>query len=177
MKYHEEDGCISEIQGEFSMGTIWMAITPLTGYKRAMWSVHSKRPGLMERQCFWRASLVAQRWRIRLQCRRCGLIPGSGRSPGGKHRNPLQESCLENPQGQRSLVSYSPRGLEEWDTVKQPGSSAPKGGAGFHENVPFAPKLVDKWKARSQNFCEIWQAYCKIFLEKKICKNSQYIIE
>ena len=26
-----------------------------------------------------------------------GLIPGSGRSPGGKHGNPLQYSCLENP--------------------------------------------------------------------------------
>ena len=26
-----------------------------------------------------------------------GLIPGSGRSPGGEHDNPLQCSCLENP--------------------------------------------------------------------------------
>ena len=26
-----------------------------------------------------------------------GLIPGSGRSPGGGHGNPLQYSCLENP--------------------------------------------------------------------------------
>ena len=26
-----------------------------------------------------------------------GLIPGSGRSPGGGHGNPLQHSCLENP--------------------------------------------------------------------------------
>ena len=25
------------------------------------------------------------------------LIPGLGRSLGGKHGNPLQESCLENP--------------------------------------------------------------------------------
>jgi len=24
-------------------------------------------------------------------------IPGSGRSPGGGHGNPLQDSCLENP--------------------------------------------------------------------------------
>ena len=29
--------------------------------------------------------------------RDAGLIPGSGRSPGGGHRNPLQCSCLENP--------------------------------------------------------------------------------
>ena len=26
-----------------------------------------------------------------------GLIPVSGRSPGGGHGNPLQYSCLENP--------------------------------------------------------------------------------
>ena len=33
-----------------------------------------------------------------------GSIPGLGRSLGGGHSNPLQYSCLENPQGQRSLV-------------------------------------------------------------------------
>ena len=32
-----------------------------------------------------------------------GLTPGSGRSPGGGHGNPLQCSCLENPHRQRSL--------------------------------------------------------------------------
>ena len=26
-----------------------------------------------------------------------GSIPGSGRFPGGRHGNPLQNSCLENP--------------------------------------------------------------------------------
>ena len=31
------------------------------------------------------------------QCKRCSLIPGMGRSPGGGHGNPLQYSCLENP--------------------------------------------------------------------------------
>ena len=34
------------------------------------------------------------------QCRRhkdAGLIPGSGRSPGGGHGNPLQYSCQDNP--------------------------------------------------------------------------------
>ena len=33
-----------------------------------------------------------------------GSIPGSGRSSGGGHGNPLLYSCLEN--GQRSLVGY-----------------------------------------------------------------------
>ena len=31
------------------------------------------------------------------EVRDAGLIPGSGRSPGGWHGNPLQYSCLENP--------------------------------------------------------------------------------
>jgi len=26
-----------------------------------------------------------------------GLTPGSGKTPGGGHGNPLQYSCLENP--------------------------------------------------------------------------------
>ena len=37
-----------------------------------------------------------------------GLIPGSGRSPGGGHGSPFQYSCLENPHGQMSLEGYSP---------------------------------------------------------------------
>ena len=45
-----------------------------------------------------------------------GSIPGSGRSPGGGHSNPLQYSFLENPHGQRSLAGYSPQGHKESDT-------------------------------------------------------------
>ena len=29
--------------------------------------------------------------------RDAGLIPGSGSTPGGRHGNPFQYSCLENP--------------------------------------------------------------------------------
>ena len=36
-----------------------------------------------------------------------GSIPGLGRSPGGGYGNPLQYSCLENPQGERYLAGYS----------------------------------------------------------------------
>ena len=31
------------------------------------------------------------------EVRNVGSFPGSGRSPEGKHGNPLQYSCLENP--------------------------------------------------------------------------------
>ena len=47
-----------------------------------------------------------------------GLIPGSGRSPGGGHDNSLQYSCLENPHGQRSLAGYSPWGRKESDMAE-----------------------------------------------------------
>ena len=48
-----------------------------------------------------------------------GLIPGLGRYPGGGHGNLLQYFCLENPHGQRNLVSYSPWGCHELDTTEQ----------------------------------------------------------
>ena len=36
------------------------------------------------------------------------LILGLEISTGGGHGNPLQDTCLEHPHGQRSLVGYSP---------------------------------------------------------------------
>ena len=39
-----------------------------------------------------------------------GLIPGTGRFPGGGNGNPFQYSCPGNPMDRRSLVGYSPWG-------------------------------------------------------------------
>ena len=47
-----------------------------------------------------------------------GFIPGSERSPGEGNGNPLQDSCLKNPHGQRSLAGYSPRGSKELDMTE-----------------------------------------------------------
>ena len=47
-----------------------------------------------------------------------GLIPESGRSPGGGNGYPLQYSCLKNPHRQRSLVGYSPWGGKESDMTE-----------------------------------------------------------
>ena len=47
-----------------------------------------------------------------------GLTPGLGKSLGGGHGNPLQYSCLENPDGQRSLAGYSPGGHQESDMTE-----------------------------------------------------------
>jgi len=42
-----------------------------------------------------------------------GLIPGSGRSPGGGHDNPLQYSCLENPMDKGAWWATVHKGLKE----------------------------------------------------------------
>jgi len=38
--------------------------------------------------------------------RNMGSIPGSGRSPGGGHSNPLQYSCLENHMESPNIPQY-----------------------------------------------------------------------
>ena len=48
-----------------------------------------------------------------------GSIPGSRRSPGGRHGNPLQYSCLENSMDRGDcLMGYSPWGRQESDTTE-----------------------------------------------------------
>ena len=47
------------------------------------------------------------------------LIPGLGRFPGEEKGSPLQNFCLENPHGQRSLVGFSPWDCKELDTTEQ----------------------------------------------------------
>jgi len=45
---------------------------------------------------------------------RHGLIPGSGRSPGGGHGNPLQYSCLEKPMDRGSWWATIRRVAKSW---------------------------------------------------------------
>ena len=42
------------------------------------------------------------------------LISGSGRSPGGRHGNPLQYSCLENPMGRGIWQATFCRVTQSW---------------------------------------------------------------
>ena len=48
-----------------------------------------------------------------------GLIPGSGRSPGGGHDNPLQYSCLENPTDREAWVATVHGVAESQTRLKQ----------------------------------------------------------
>ena len=54
-----------------------------------------------------------------VDARDVGLIPGSGRSPGRGHGNPLQYSCLENPMNRgawQGLVTKSETQLKRLKT-------------------------------------------------------------
>ena len=79
----------------------------MAGYYHLVEDLHSPR-----------ASLVAQTVESACNAGDLGLIPGLGKSPGGRHGNPLQYSCLENAHGQRSLVGYSPWGHKESDMTE-----------------------------------------------------------
>ena len=50
--------------------------------------------------------------------REAGSIPGSGRSPGRGHGNPLQYPCLENLMEEEPGGLYSLRGPKEADMTE-----------------------------------------------------------
>ena len=56
-----------------------------------------------------------------------GSIPGSGRSPGGGHGNPLQHSCLENPMD-RSVGGCSPQCRKASDATEASGHTRESNG-------------------------------------------------
>ena len=47
-----------------------------------------------------------------------GSVPGSGRSPGGGHRNPLQCSCLENPMDRGAWLAKVHEVTKIWTQLK-----------------------------------------------------------
>ena len=68
-----------------------------------------------------------------------GLIPGSGRSPGGEQGNPFQYSCLEkNPMDRGAWqaivygVAQSHAGLKRLSTTPRPELGAEEPGADAH---------------------------------------------
>ena len=48
-----------------------------------------------------------------------GSIPGSGRSPGGVHGNPLQYSCLKNPMDRGAWPATAHGVTKSWTQLKQ----------------------------------------------------------
>ena len=90
----------------------WLAISFSKGYSQPKDRMPS--PALKAGSFTTGTSLVAQLGKeSTCNVGDLGSIPGLARSPGGGHGNPLQYSCLENLQGQRSLGGYSPWHLKE----------------------------------------------------------------
>ena len=56
--------------------------------------------------------------------RDAGLIPWSGRSPGGRHGNLLQYSCPENPMDREAWRATVLRVAKSWTRLKQLGMQA-----------------------------------------------------
>ena len=81
-----------------------------------------------------------------------GLIPGSGRSPGGGPGNPLQQpppGFLPGVfHGQRSLVGYSPWGCKQLDTTERLTLSL-----SFTEGEAFATCLSVSQREALQALC------------------------
>ena len=51
--------------------------------------------------------------------RDASLIPGSRRSPGGGHRNPLQYCCLENPMDREAWQATVHGVVKSWTGLKR----------------------------------------------------------
>ena len=65
--------------------------------------------------------------------RKCkSSIPGSGRSPGGGHRNPLQYSCLENPMDRGAWQATVHRVTKSQSQLKQRSMHAHYSQTSFH---------------------------------------------
>ena len=75
-----------------------------------------------------------------------GLIPRSGKSPGGRNGNPFQYSCLKQSHGQRSLAGYSPRGYKKLDTAEH--KHDPQGSPDMRHIKQKSLKYVQRDKGR-----------------------------
>ena len=65
----------------------------------------------------WRGITTCLSLYSKLMAARHGF-PGSGRSPGGGHGNPLQSSCLENPMDRRAWWATVHRVSQSWTQLK-----------------------------------------------------------
>ena len=82
-----------------------------------------------------------------------GGIHGLGRSPRGGHGNPLQYSHLENPCGQRSLVSYNSWGRKELDMTEQLSTAQ----EWEKEILDRGSRICKATKREKHGMCSLWE--------------------
>ena len=90
-----------------------------------------------------------------------GSIPGLGRFPGGKHDNPIQYSCLENPMDRRAW----------WATVHNAAKSRTGLKQSKHKGVDKVSILIN---SKFLHTFALNTNYLKIFIKTSI-KNSAHI--
>ena len=73
-----------------------------------------------------------------------GSIPGSERSPGGEHGNPLQYSRLENPMNQGAWQATVHRVTQSWTQLK-----------GLSTHTDHSPLMNTDAKNLQQNVCKL----------------------
>ena len=69
-----------------------------------------------------------------------GLLPAWGRSPGGRHENPLQCSCLENPMDRRAWWATVHGVAQSWTQLKRLSMHA---GSGWTHSAVYCSKGSD----------------------------------
>ena len=81
-----------------------------------------------------------------------GSIPGSGRSPGGGHGNPLQYSCLENPMNRGACQATVHGVTKNWTILEQFSTHAGR----VSWNVGFLDLIVGKSQQNWDRLVILW---------------------
>ena len=131
-----------EHPGLISFRMDWLDLLAVQGTLKSLLQHHSSKASILQRSAFFMVQeplCPLQKWPLNKdqsghwgfpggtsgkesssRCRslrRCGLIPGLGRSPGGGNGNPLQYFCLNNPVDRGAwwaTVPGSQKGGHDW---------------------------------------------------------------
>ena len=85
-----------------------------------------------------------------------GLIPGSGRSHGGGHRNPLQYSCLENPMDRGARRTTVHGVTKSWTRLKRQHLVKVELKRVIQASNPKDRQMGSLWWKRRNTGLEVW---------------------
>ena len=89
--------------------------------------------------------------------RDAGSIPGSGRSPGGAHGNPLQYSCLENIMDRGAWRATVHRVVRSWTWLKWLGVFYSIAKVPFRTDVLWLQAMLHAWEFLEPSTCAHWK--------------------
>ena len=112
----------NEYSGLISFRIDWFGIFAVQGTLRSLLQHHSSKASILQCSAMVNSWVVLVVKNLPAKARDTGdlgLIPGSGRSPGGGNGNTLQYSCLENPTDRGALKAMVHRVTKSWTQLKQ----------------------------------------------------------